>query len=283
MRTAELFRREQITILGVLNLTPDSFSDGGRFVQSGAGVALDAAREAARALVAAGADVLDVGGESTRPGAEPVSAALEIARTRTLIAALAKELPAPISIDTRRAEVAEAALEAGATLVNDVSGGRHDPALLRVAARAGATLILGHARAEPAVMQRDVHFADVVAEVGDELAEAIARAEAAGISRARIVADPGIGFGKHTAHNLALLANLGVLRDRLGVPLLVGASRKRFLGELTGDPDAARRDAASHAAGAIAIFAGADALRVHDAAGARTAARVALALREARR
>jgi dihydropteroate synthase len=284
MDTNKLFRRERVTILGVLNLTPDSFSDGGRFVRaSGAAPALDAVLAEARAQLAAGADVLDVGGESTRPGASPVSAAEEIARTRPVVEALAKALPVAISIDTRRADVAAAALDAGASLVNDVSGGAHDPALLEVAARRGAWLILGHLRGEPATMQRAIAFGDVLAEVGDELAVAIARAEAAGASRERIVADPGIGFGKRSPHNLALLANAGALRARLGVPVLVGASRKAFLGELTGEPAPARRDLATHAACAVAVFAGADAVRVHDVAGARIAASVALALREARR
>jgi len=237
---------------------------------------------AAQAQLAAGAHVLDVGGESTRPGAAPVTTAEEIARTRPAIEALAKVLAAPISIDTRRAEVAEAALDAGARIVNDVSGGA-DPELLRVVGRRGALLIVGHLRGEPATMMREVTFADVVAEVGDELAAAIARAEAAGVARERIVADPGIGFGKRTPHNLALLANAASLRARLGLPLLVGPSRKAFLGELTSEPVPARRDLATHAACAVAVFAGADALRVHDLAGARIAAQVALALREARR
>jgi dihydropteroate synthase len=284
MHTTEPFRRDRITILGVLNLTPDSFSDGGRFVRAaGQGVRLEAAVGAARALVAAGADVIDVGGESTRPGAAPVDADEEIARTRPVILALAKTLAAPVSIDTRRAAVAEAALDAGAAIVNDVSGGRFDPALLGVAARRRAGLILGHLRGEPATMQRGIVFGDVVAEVTAELADCIQQAQAAGVARERIVADPGIGFGKQTAHNLALLANVGLLRGRLGLPILVGASRKRFLGDLTNQPDPLRRDLASHVAGAIAIFAGADAIRVHDVAGARAAAQVALALREARR
>jgi len=284
MENADLFRRDRVTILGVLNVTPDSFSDGGRFVHAGGDAPdVSALLAAGRALLAAGADVLDVGGESTRPvGMAPVTVAAELARTQPAIEALAKELGAAISIDTRRAEVAEAALDAGAQIVNDVSGGA-DPALLRVVARRGARIVLGHLRGDPLTMMRDVAFGDVVAEVGDELAAAIARAEAAGIARERIVADPGIGFGKRMRHSVALLANVAVLREQLGVPLLVGPSRKTFLGELTGEPDPARRDLASHAAGAVALFAGADALRVHDVAGARTAARVALALRGARR
>jgi len=276
MHSAELFGRERVTILGVLNLTPDSFSDGGRF--SGLASVLDEAR----AQLAAGAHVLDVGGESTRPGAASVTIAEEIARTRPVIEALAKELAAPISIDTRHAEVADAALDAGARIVNDVSGGA-DTTLLRVAARRDALVVLGHLRGEPATMMRDVAFGDVVAEVGDELARAIARAKAAGVARERIVADPGIGFGKRTPHNLALLANVELLRARLGVPILVGPSRKAFLGELTNEPTPARRDLATHAACAIAVFAGADAVRVHDVAGARIAAQIAHALREARR
>ncbi len=284
MHEIDLFRRDRVTILGVLNATPDSFSDGGRFVTAaGAAPDLAAALLEARAQLAAGAHVLDVGGESTRPGAAPLTAAEEVARTRPIIEALAKELGAPISIDTRRAEVAEAALDAGATIVNDISGGAFDSRLLEVAARSGARVILGHLRGEPATMQHGIAFADVLAEVGDELAAAIARAQAAGVARERIVADPGIGFGKRAPHNLALLANVAVLRARLGVPVLVGPSRKSFLGELTGEREPARRDLATHAACAVAIFAGADAVRVHDVAGARIAAQVSLALREARR
>jgi dihydropteroate synthase len=283
MQTFSLFRRDRVTILGVLNVTPDSFSDGGRFARSAGAVDAGLVLAEARAQLEAGADVLDVGGESTRPGAQPVDPGEEIARTRPVVEALAKQLGAPISIDTRRAEVAEAALDAGASIVNDVSGGTHDAALPRVAARRGALLILGHLRGEPATMQRDIAFDDVVAEVGDELAARIARAVAAGVPREHIVADPGIGFGKRGAHNLALLANAGALRERLGVPLLVGPSRKAFLGELTGVREPARRDLATHAACAVAIFAGADAVRVHDVAGARQVARVALALRQARR
>ncbi len=284
MHEIELFRRERVTLLGVLNITPDSFSDGGRFVTgSGAAPDLAAVLREARAQLAAGAHALDVGGESTRPGAAPVTAVEEIARTRPIVEALAKELDAPISIDTRRAEVAEAALDAGASIVNDISGGTFDPRLLEVAARSGARVILGHLRGEPASMQQGIAFSDVLAEVAEELEAAIARAEAAGIARERIVADPGIGFGKRAPHNLVLLANLEALRARLGVAVMVGPSRKSFLGELTGERDPTRRDLATHAACAIAVFQGADAVRVHDVGGARIAAQVSLALREARR
>jgi len=276
---ATVFPPGRVTIVGVLNLTPDSFSDGGRFVDR-VGVDVRAAVGAGAALAAAGAHVVDVGGESTRPGADEISAGEEIDRTHRVVEALSKELAVPISIDTRRAEVAEAALDAGASVVNDVSGLGHDPRLAELAARRGATLILGHMRGGPATMQRDISFADVVAEVSDELAASVTRAAAAGVSRERLCVDPGIGFGKLLPHNLALLSRVGELKERLGLPVLVGPSRKSFLGELTGDP-VGDRDTATHAACAVSVFAGADAIRVHDVGGARRAVQVALALREA--
>jgi dihydropteroate synthase len=277
-----IFPPDRVTIVGVLNLTPDSFSDGGRFLAGSAGeVDLGGVLREAEALVGAGAGVLDLGGESTRPGARPVAAAEEIRRTAPALEALAKRLAVPLSIDTRRAEVARAALDAGAVIVNDVSGLRHDPALAALVARRGAALVLGHLRGEPATMQREVHFADAVGEVADELLASAALARRAGIADERLAVDPGIGFGKRLPENLALLANLGRLRARVGLPVLVGPSRKSFLGELTGDPPAAR-DLATHAACAVAIFEGADAVRVHDVAGACRAAAVALALRRAR-
>jgi dihydropteroate synthase len=275
-----LFPRDRATILGVLNATPDSFSDGGRLWRDGRSDPVAAVAAAAR-LLREGAHALDVGGESTRPGAAEISVDEEIARTAPLIEALAKRFDAPISIDTRKASVAQVALDAGARWVNDVSGLRHDPALAATVARSGAALILGHLRGTPASMQQDVCFTDVVAEVAQELAAAVGEALAAGIPRARLAIDPGIGFGKHTAHNLALLARAGELRTRVGLPVLVGPSRKRFLGELTGEAPEAR-DAATAAACAVAVFAGADAVRVHDVAGAARACRVAHALRRAR-
>jgi dihydropteroate synthase len=274
--------RDRVTIVGVLNATPDSFSDGGRFVAARDGaVDLDAAVALATGLVAAGADVLDVGGESTRPGARDVGVDEEIARTRPVIEAVTKALDAPVSIDTRKAAVAEAALDAGASIVNDISGLAHDPELAGVAARAGARLVVGHLRGEPASMQRGVAFDDVLVEVADELARSLELAGQAGVPEARLAADPGIGFGKQLEHNLRLLANVGWLRERLGVPVWIGASRKSFLGALTGDPVEAR-DLASHVVAGIAVFAGADAVRVHDVAGARRAVEVASALRAAR-
>jgi dihydropteroate synthase len=281
VQTTAIFPARCVTIVGILNATPDSFSDGGRFVSGDAQLALSAALEAADALVRAGARVLDVGGESTRPGSQPVSPEIEIARTAPLIEAVAKRFAVPISIDTRKAEVASAALSAGACVINDVSGLRHDPALAGVAARSGATLILGHLRGEPATMQANPHFDDVLREVGDELAASVELARAAGVPREHLAIDPGLGFGKRLEDNLALLAGLGSLRSRLGLPLLVGPSRKAFLGALTGDA-VAERDRATLAACAVAAFVGADAVRVHDVAGALRAVAVGRALRDAR-
>jgi dihydropteroate synthase len=277
-----VFPLKRVTIVGALNLTPDSFSDGGRFVQSGSKVDIEAAVEAAESLVQSGAHVIDVGGESTRPGAPAVDVGEEIERTAPVIEAIAKRVDTPISIDTRKAGVAAAALDAGAEIVNDVSGGAFDPALVEVAAARQAVLILGHARGTPETMQRDPRYDDVVAEVGDELGQAVARALDAGVADDRISIDPGIGFGKRLADNLRLLGNVDALARRLPYPVLVGPSRKSFLGALTGDPVDAR-DPATWAACAVAVFAGADAVRVHDAAGAAKAVAVGRAIRDASR
>jgi dihydropteroate synthase len=199
-----------------------------------------------------------------------------------VVEALAKATDTPVSIDTRKLEVAEAALDAGARILNDVSGLRREPRLAGLAARRGATLIVGHLRGEPATMQDAPRFDDVVAEVAAELGESVAAARAAGVPDTRLVVDPGIGFGKGLAHNLALIHGVGRLRAALGLPVLVGTSRKSFLGRLTGD-EAPDRGVATQAADAVAVFQGADALRVHDVAAARRTAAVALALREARR
>lgn len=281
MAEATIFPHRRVAIVGVLNATPDSFSDGGRFLCGGR-VDLESALAFARELVTAGADVLDVGGESTRPGAREVPVRVEKDRTGPLIEALAKTLDTPISIDTRKAEVAEAALDVGARIVNDVSGLRFDPSLAQVVSRAGAGLVLGHLRGTPETMQQDPHYDDVLAEVEAELSASRDAARAAGVPDACLAVDPGLGFGKRQEDNLALLANVGRLRRNLGLPVWVGPSRKSFLGALTGDP-ASERDAATAAACAVAVFAGADAVRVHDVAGARRAVRVAEALRRARR
>ncbi len=264
------FPSDRVTIVGILNTTPDSFSDGGLFADVAAAVARG------RELLAEGAHIVDVGGESTRPGAARVPAALEKERVVPVIEALAPEMT--VSVDTRKGEVARAALEAGAHVVNDVSGGS-DPSLVEAAAKHGAALILGHLRGEPADMQEGVHFDAVLDEVGDELERSLTAARRAGVEE--LVADPGIGFGKHLEQNLELVAGIGALRRRLGVPVLLGVSRKSFLGALTGDPVEAR-DGASHAAAAIGVFAGADAVRVHDVVGTLRAVIVAEALRGAR-
>jgi len=258
-------------IVGVLNCTPDSFSDGGRFGS------VEAAVEAGVVMAGQGADWIDVGGESTRPGAEPVAEALEIARVVPVIAGLRRRLPATvrISIDTYKVGTARAALAAGATVVNDVSGGRLDPRILDLAAEAGAAIVLGHLRGVPASMMVDVAFADVVAEVASELGEQIAAARSAGCRE--IWADPGIGFGKRIEHSLALLRALPRLRAKLAVPLMVGVSRKSFIGALTGKAPGAR-DFGTAAALTATVLAGVDAVRVHDVDAARDVVNVARAL-----
>jgi dihydropteroate synthase len=290
---AALFSQDRVTVLGVLNMTPDSFSDGGRFVAPAAGAMaldLEGAVEAGCALARAGADVIDIGGESTRPGSEEIPASIEIKRTLPVIESLAKKISeseflnlkiAPvISIDTQKAEVAEAAVRAGATVVNDISGLNRDPKLARVAADAGVWLILGHMRGDPKTMQAAPLFKDILREVGDELQRSVEQAMRAGVAREKIVIDPGLGFGKTAEDTYRLLANLDVLRDRFKLPLLIGASRKSFLGVVTGTP-VDHRSAASHAADAIAVFLGAEAIRVHDVQGAVQVAAVGKALRTA--
>jgi dihydropteroate synthase len=260
--------------MGVLNVTPDSFSDGGRFPDREGAVA------AGLAMARDGADWIDVGGESTRPGAAAVPAEVEQARVLPVISALAqalagREAPVWLSIDTYKASTAKAALAAGARIVNDVSGGLADPGILEVAAEADAVIVLGHLRGTLATMMQDVSFADVVAEVGDELASRVDAAKHAGCQR--IWVDPGIGFGKGTAENLALIAGLPRLRARVGVPVLMGVSRKRFLGELTGRP-VDQRAFGTAAAVAACVLGGAAGVRVHDVAAMRDVLRVADAL-----
>jgi dihydropteroate synthase len=243
-------------IMGILNVTPDSFSDGGRFLDQGAALAQG------RAMAGAGAAILDIGGESTRPGAAEVAVAEEVARTAPVMSALAA-LGVPLSIDTRKAAVAEAALAAGAGIVNDVAALGFDPALAGVVARAGVPVVLMHALGTPATMQDDPVYEDVLLDVYDFLGQRIAFAEAAGIARDRIVVDPGIGFGKTVAHNLALLRGLSLFHG-LGCPILLGASRKRFIGTVGGEAQADRRVAGSLAVALTGVAQGAQILRVHD-------------------
>lgn len=246
-------------IMGILNVTPDSFSDGGRFIDP------EAALAHARAMVGDGADLLDIGGESTRPGAETVPEAEETARTAPVIAALhgAGAVPVPISIDTRKAAVAEAALQAGADIVNDVAAFTHDPALAGVVAGAGAPVCLMHAQGDPKTMQEAPRYDNVLLDVYDFLEERIAAAEAAGIARAQIIVDPGIGFGKVLAHNLALLNGISLFHA-LGCPILLGASRKRFIGVIANAPSAEDRAFGSVAVALGAARQGVQILRVHD-------------------
>jgi dihydropteroate synthase len=259
-------------VMGIVNVTPDSFSGDGRGAEAAIAHAL--------AQVDAGADVLDVGGESTRPGAERVDSAEEIRRVVPVIAAVRARTKVPISIDTVKADVAREALDAGATIVNDTSGLRFDPAMAPLCARRGAAVVVMHMRGEPRTMQVDPRYDDLVGEVRAALAESVAAAEAAGIPRARIAVDPGIGFGKTFDHNLTLIARLGELRD-LGCAVLVGPSRKAFLGALLGGAPPGERTWGTAAAVAAAIVLGADVVRVHDVAEMARVARVASAIRGA--
>lgn len=277
-----VFPPERVTIVGVLNVTPDSFSDGGVLLEDSGAVSEDLVLRASAKLVESGAHVLDVGGESTRPGAVEIPVEEEIERTARAVEVVVRELGVPVSIDTRRAAVARAALGAGARIVNDVSGLSHDGTVAEVVAESDAVLILGHIRGTPATMQVDPHYDDVLAEVANELEESIRLARKSGVPARNLVVDPGIGFGKRLEDNLQLTAHLGWLRGRLGLPIMVGASRKGFLGSITGDP-VGERDVASHAVCAIAAFSGVDAVRVHDVAGARRAVQVGRAMGASRR
>jgi dihydropteroate synthase len=262
-------------LMGVVNATPDSFSDGGRHLDR------DAAVACAERLLAEGADLVDVGGESTRPGAADVPAEEEIRRVVPVVAALrARGCAAPISIDTRKAEVARAALDAGADLVNDVSA-LADPALAELVAARGVPVVLMHMRGTPADMASRAVYGDVVGEVERELAGSLARAVALGVLEERVILDPGLGFAKRAEHSVALIAALPRLRARLGRPLLVGPSRKSFIAAVAGGAAAGERLPGTLAAVAACVLAGVEYVRVHDVAAARQAALVAAAIRDA--
>jgi dihydropteroate synthase len=252
-------------VMGVVNVTPDSFS--------GDGLSLDPDAAIARgiALREAGAAVLDVGGESSRPGAAVVPEHEESARVVPVIRALAQDTDVPISVDTTKAAVAAAALDAGATIVNDISAGRHDPEMLRVVAESGAGYVAMHMQGDPATMQADPRYDDVVCEVGDFLLERLDAAAAAGIAAESLMADPGLGFGKTVEHNLTLLGAVSTLVGRVGVPVLVGASRKGFIGRVLGVDDPAARDDGTLATVVWALDQGATMVRVHDVRGASRA------------
>jgi dihydropteroate synthase len=250
-------------LMGIVNVTPDSFSDGGLYDTK------EAAIVHATELAAAGAAIIDIGGESTRPGSDAVDEAEELGRVVPVIEGLSG-LPAVISVDTRKASVARAAAKEGAKILNDVSALTYDPKSLQAAADTGLGVVLMHAQGEPKTMQDNPRYGDVVLEVFDYLEARIEAATAAGIDRSRIAADPGLGFGKTLAHNLALLSHITLFHG-LGVPLLVGASRKRFIQGVSGGKEPPAREPGSHAAAIAAAAQGAQILRVHDVAGSRQA------------
>ena len=256
-------------VMGILNVTPDSFSDGGKNFKPA-----DAIAEGKR-MAKEGADIIDVGGESTRPGAKPVSLGEEMRRVIPVIEGLSKTVKVPISIDTRHAKVAKAALDAGASIVNDVSA-LGEPGMAKLVAGRKCPVVLMHMLGDPRTMQDDPHYDDVVEDVARHLVERVRFAESKGISRDRIIIDPGIGFGKTAEHNLEILRRLGELRS-LGLPILVGPSRKAFIGKVL-DSKANERFEGTLAAVAVAVLNGADIVRVHDVAECRKAALVAWAI-----
>jgi dihydropteroate synthase len=260
----ELNLGSRTAIMGIVNVTPDSFSDGGRFQ------AVDTAVAHAEHLIQCGADIIDIGGESTRPFARAVSPQEEIDRVLPVIERLTGTISVPISIDTTKSEVAEAALDAGAAMINDISALTMDPQMAATAARHGVPVILMHMQGTPRTMQLDPTYDDVVADVREYLAAAIRRAAAAGIARKNIIVDPGIGFGKTGRHNLLLIQRLRELAE-LGAPVLVGPSRKRFIRDLIKAPgqddpapDRPEVEAGTQAAVAVAVMNGAHIVRVHD-------------------
>jgi dihydropteroate synthase len=268
-------RTGRAVVVGILNVTPDSFSDGGEFFSPPQAVAR------AKVMTAEGADVIDVGAESTRPGSDRLGPAEQIARLQDVLLAVAG-LGAAVSIDTTSAQVAAFALDCGAAILNDISAGRDDPAMFALAARRGAAMVLMHMAGQPKTMQIEPHYDDVVVEVRAFLAERIAAAGAAGVPAERLIVDPGLGFGKRTEHNLALLAGLDKLAE-LGRPVMVGASRKRFIGQWTGASAPADRLGGSLAACLLARRRGATLFRVHDVAATVGALKTAAAIENAQK
>ncbi|GAB4259332.1 MAG: dihydropteroate synthase [Deferrisomatales bacterium] len=273
-RGGVLHLSERPHVMGVLNVTPDSFSDGGDFVEPQA--ALDRALE----MVEEGADLVDIGGESSRPGAAPVPEAEELARVLPLVEHLAPRLPVPVSVDTYKAEVARRTAEAGASVINDISGLRLDPAMAEVAARSGCAVVVMHMRGTPRDMQADTRYADLVGEVFAALAQSVDTAAAAGVPRERVLVDPGIGFGKSPEGNLVLLRRLEEFAS-LGCAVLVGASRKSFIGHVLGIPEPKERLEGSLAAAVVAVMHGAHVVRTHDVRATRRAVDLAWAVRRA--
>jgi dihydropteroate synthase len=262
--------------MGIVNVTPDSFSDGGRFLAGrGARPSTAVVLGACARWVEAGVDIIDVGGESTRPGAEPVGPQEELDRVLPVLKALRADPRfhgVAISIDTRRAAVAEASVRAGADIINDISG-LADPLMAKAAAASGVGLVISHLRGEPRTMQSDVRFDDLLTEVADELRQATRRAVEQGVHPSSIVIDPGIGFGKHATQSAALTLGADELRSRVGYPVLIGASRKSFLGAIT-DHGVEQRSLSSIVAAVLAVVHGASIVRVHDVAETLEALRV---------
>jgi len=258
-------------IMGIINVTPDSFFDGGRHFEPAKAIA------DGEAMAASGADILDIGGESTRPGAQPVSENEEIARVLPVVRGLRAQVDVPISIDTYKTKVARAALDAGADIVNDISALRFDPEMASMVATENVPLILMHMQGTPRTMQKDPQYGDVVRQVRDFLAAQLYQAMESGVAQDAVVIDPGIGFGKTIEHNLQLLRGLPMLAA-LGQPLLVGVSRKTFIGKILGAEPAERLEG-SLAAAVAAVLAGANILRVHDVAETCKALRIADAIR----
>lgn len=248
---------KQTYLMGVLNITPDSFSDGGDYND------LEAAFNRAQGLVSAGADILDVGGQSTRPGAKEISLEEELERVIPIIRRIRQYLNVPISVDTTRATIAQQAIQAGADLVNDISGGTFDPEMLPTVASGNVPMILMHLRGTPETMQQLTDYDDLVGEILAVLRERLMAAEKAGIDRSRLIIDPGIGFGKTAEQNLELLRQLNQFRS-LGVPMLVGTSRKSFIGKILNQNDPKQRVWGTASTCCAAIAQGADILRVHD-------------------
>jgi len=258
-------------LMGVLNMTPDSFSDGGEF--NTINTALNQARE----MIASGADILDIGGQSTRPGAKKISLAEELRRVIPIIKELRTDINTPISIDTTRAEVAKEALKVGADIINDISGGTFEPEILSIAAKYDVPIILMHIRGNPENMQTMIDYEDVIQEIRIFLEQQIERAIAVGVKKEKIIIDPGIGFAKNYEQNIEIFRRLGEFKD-LRCPILVGPSRKSFIGRILNQPDPKARVWGTAAACCAAIFTGADILRIHDVQEMRDVSLVADAL-----
>ncbi|MGM0453456.1 MAG: dihydropteroate synthase [Thermodesulfobacteriota bacterium] len=266
-------------IMGILNVTPDSFSDGGHFFDA------DAALARAESMIAEGADIIDIGGESSRPFSEPVAAEEETRRVVPIIEHLAQTISVPISIDTTKSEVARRAMAAGAAIINDISAGRFDPEMSRVAAETGAVFVLMHMKGTPKTMQKNPVYSDLIGEICDYLETAMNTAEAAGVARQNLIVDPGIGFGKTVSHNLEIIKKIDQFH-RTGAPVLLGPSRKAFIRNLlagsdqkTPDADGPIVSAGTQAAVAAAVRNGVEIIRVHDVAETRTTLKIVDAVR----